>query len=79
MFAMFKQLFTAITLFFVATEKIASASNHLATWADETSAAFADEARIERQKKLALLKADLKAVEDKSKTTASVAAATKAA
>ena len=66
MFAMFKQLFTAITLFFVATEKIASASNHLATWADETSAAFADEARIERQKKLAMLKADLKAAENKT-------------
>ena len=66
MFAMFKQLFSAITLFFVATEKLASASNHLATWADETSAAFADEARIERQKKLATLKADLKAVENKT-------------
>lgn len=65
MFAMFKQLFSAITLFFVATEKVASASNHLATWADETAAAFADEARIERQKKLANLKADLKAVEAK--------------
>ena len=63
MFNMFKQLFSAITLFFVATEKIASASNHLATWADETAAAFSDEARIERQKKLAKLKADLKAVE----------------
>ena len=63
MFNMFKQLFSAITLFFVATEKLASASNHLATWADETAAAFSDEARIERQKKLAKLKADLKAVE----------------
>lgn len=69
MFAMFKQLFSAITLFFVATEKLASASNHLATWADETSAAFADEARIERQKKLANLRAELKAVESKSSTT----------
>ena len=63
MFNMFKQLFSAITLFFVATEKLASASNHLATWADESAAAFSDEARIERQKKLAKLKADLKAVE----------------
>jgi len=66
MFAMFKQLFSAITLFFVATEKLASASNHLSTWADETAAAFADEARIERQKKLAKLKAELKAVDTKA-------------
>ena len=63
MFNMFKQLFSAITLFFVATEKVASAANHLATWGDETAAAFADEARIERSKKLAKLKAELKAVE----------------
>ena len=75
MFAMFKQLFSAITLFFVATEKVASASNHLATWADETAAAFADEARIERQKKLANLKADLKAVEAKTSPAPAKAAA----
>lgn len=75
MFAMFKQLFSAITLFFVATEKVASASNHLATWADETAAAFADEARIERQKKLATLKADLKAVENKTNPASTKAAA----
>jgi hypothetical protein len=65
MFAMFKQLFIAITTYFTALEKTAKAVNHLADWAEETSAAFADEARIERQKKLALLKADLKAVEAK--------------
>lgn len=63
MFAMFKQLFVSITLFFLATEKIASAANHLATWGDETAAAFADEARIERQKKLAKLKSELKVAE----------------
>ena len=66
MFAMFKQLFAAITLYFVAFEKIAAATNHLAEWCDETSLAFADEARIERQKKLAKLKSELKAVENKS-------------
>lgn len=73
MFAMFKQLFLSITLFFVALEKTASATNHLATWGDETAAAFADEARIERQKKLALLKADLKAVENKTNPPAKAA------
>jgi LytS/YehU family sensor histidine kinase len=65
MFAMFKQLFTAITLYFKAAEKTASAVNHLADWAEETAAAFADEARIERQKKLAMLKSELKAIESK--------------
>lgn len=64
MFAMFKQLFAAITTYFIAFEKTAQAVNHLADWAEETSAAFADEARIERQKKLAILKADLRAVEN---------------
>lgn len=63
---MFKQLFVAITVYFTALERSAKAVDHLAQWAEETSAAFADEARIERQKKLALLKADLKAVENKS-------------
>ena len=65
MFAMFKQLFVAITVYFTALERSAKAVDHLAQWAEETSAAFADEARIERQKKLAILKADLKAVESK--------------
>ena len=43
-----KQLFTAITVFFQATEKLANATNHLSTWAEETAASFADEARIMR-------------------------------
>ena len=72
MFKMFTQLFLSITSFFSAFEKVGAAANHLADWAEESSAAFADEARIERQKKLALLKADLKAVENK--TTAAKAA-----
>ena len=63
LFAMFKQIFTTISMYFIAFEKIASASNNIATWADESTAAFADEARIERQKKLAKLKQELKAVE----------------
>lgn len=57
MFAMFKQLFSAITTFFIAMEKIAQASNHLSTWAEETAGSFADEARIQRQAKMnAMLK-----------------------
>ena len=65
MFQMFKQLFLAMTSFFLIFEKTASAGNHLADWANESAAAFADEARNERQKKLAKLKAELKAIESK--------------
>lgn len=62
MFVMFKQLFAAFTMYFLAFEKLASAANNIAEWTNESSAAFADEARIERQKKLAKLKAELKEV-----------------
>ena len=67
MFAMFKQLFTAITVFFIALEKNANAINHLSSWAEETAGAFADEARIERAKKLANLNADLVKIESTTK------------
>jgi hypothetical protein len=43
-----KQLFTAITVFFQAFEKLANTTNHLATWSEETAASFSDEARIMR-------------------------------
>lgn len=59
MFQMFRQLFSSITVFFMALEKIAFASNHLASWAEESSGAFADEARIQRQAKLNALKGEL--------------------
>lgn len=62
MFIMFKQLFSALTMYFLAFTKIAQTANNFADWAEESSAAFADEARIERQKKLAKLKAELKEV-----------------
>lgn len=62
MFIMFKQLFAAFTMYFFAFEKIAKTANNFADWAEESSAAFADEARIERAKKLAKLKAELKEV-----------------
>lgn len=65
MFAMFKQFFMAITVLFMAAEKSAKAIDHLATWSEETAGAFADEARIERAKKLANLKAELKVIESK--------------
>ena len=66
MFQMFKQLFISVTLFFAGLEKIASAFNHIGTWTDKHALALADKVRIERQKKLAKLKSELKAVESKS-------------
>jgi hypothetical protein len=55
MFAMFKQLFAAITSYFIALEKTANAAVHLSTWAEESAGAFADEARIQRQAKMNLM------------------------
>jgi hypothetical protein len=50
--AFFRALTNVATMF----EKFASAGNHIASWTDETSASFADQARVERQQKLAVLK-----------------------
>lgn len=69
MFAMFKQFFLMFSTLFNAGERFASAINHIAISTDEMAAAYADEARIERQKKLANLKAELKAVESKANST----------
>ena len=54
---MFNQLFTTITLFFTAMERFASAFNHVGAMADESAGALADQIRIEREQKLAQLKA----------------------
>ena len=58
MFAMFQQVFAAIAMFFASAEKIGKATNHLATWAEESAGAFADEARVQRAAKLAKLNAE---------------------
>lgn len=63
MFAMFKQLFAAFTIFFVSLEKVAKATEHLATWSEETAGAFADEARIQRQAKMNSMLRDQKVTE----------------
>lgn len=73
MFAMFKQFFTMFATLFAAGERGASALNHLAVALDDTAAAYADEQRIERAKKLALLNAELKAVEKSSNKLANAA------
>lgn len=54
------QAFSAITKYFIAFEKTANATVHLATWADETAGAFADAARIKRQAELNALLKDAK-------------------
>lgn len=60
--AMFKQLWTMLTVLFLAGERLSSALgktanalDHLGTWCDESAGAFADQARIEREQKKALL------------------------
>lgn len=62
LFSMLTQLFNSLGKYFLAFEKFANGANNIATWVDESTAAFADEARIERQKKLAKLKQELKEV-----------------
>lgn len=65
MFNMFTQFFRALTVLFTATEKLASAADHLATWSEEAAASLADEAREQRkQKMLALMAATRKAEAD---------------
>lgn len=49
MINMFKQLFTAFATLFSAAEKGAKALDNLAGWAEEGTAAFKDEATINRQ------------------------------
>ena len=56
MFEMFRQMFLALKTLFSAAEKGAKALEHLATWAEEATATYAAEARIERQQRIAALK-----------------------
>ena len=53
-----KQLFMACATLFGAIDKSAKALDHLATWAEESAGAFADEARENRKKNLKLLQQD---------------------
>lgn len=47
------QFFSAITVFFGAFEKIAKTADNLATVAEEASGTYVDEARADRQAKIA--------------------------
>lgn len=57
MFKMLAQLWAMFTVFFAAGEKLANATNHLATWAEESAGTFADEARINRTQRVIALEA----------------------
>jgi hypothetical protein len=52
---MLQQIFSMFTKLASAGEKAASALDHLGGWTDDTAAAFADQARVEREQKLAIL------------------------
>lgn len=54
----FKSFFSFLAMLFSGAERAASAVNHLATWADESSAQFADKARHDRQMELARMLAE---------------------
>ena len=52
---MLQQIFGMFTKLASAGEKAASGLDHLGGWIDDTAAAFADQAKFEREKKLAIL------------------------
>ena len=56
MFDMFRQLFQALKTLFSAAERSARALEHLASWAEEAAQTYADEARFERQERIAAAK-----------------------
>ena len=69
MFKMFAQAFSALTVFFQALELNAKAILHLSTWAEQSAAAFADEAQSLREQKLNALNRQLEASKTKDTLT----------
>lgn len=61
MFRMFNQAFAAITILFAALESFAMALFHLSKWSEDAAGTFADEQRVEREKKGIALTATLEA------------------
>lgn len=53
------QLWTTLSTILQAINLFASGAKNLGEWTDEATKTFVDEARIERQKKLATLQAEL--------------------
>lgn len=57
---MLQAVFRALTKTATAAEKLASAGDHLAGYLDDTAATFADQARVEREQKMAVFQHNLK-------------------
>lgn len=58
MFAMFQRLFSSLSMWFIAFENLGSAASHITGWTNESAAALADEARVQRQQRLLALNAE---------------------
>jgi len=65
MWAMLNQIYAAIAVLFATVEVTAKALNNLAVVAEESSAAFADDARITREEKKFIRQMELEAVKAK--------------
>lgn len=57
---MIQACFRALTKTATAVEKVASAGDHLAGYLDDTAATFADQAKSEREQKMAIFQHNLK-------------------
>lgn len=55
-FAMLQGLYGTLNAMFSAVQRMANAADNLGQWAEESTATFVDEARIEREEKLDELK-----------------------
>lgn len=69
MFRMLSQMWASLTVLFLALERMANAANHLAGWAEQSAASFADEAAADRQKRLAKFKAQAAATPTTKRAT----------
>ena len=61
----FRTMFSSITTFFRAIEKGSETLEHYAIWAERESAAFEEEASVERIARMSLLREKLQLVEIK--------------
>lgn len=60
--AMFNNIFSSIAVFFSAVEKGSKTLENCATWAEQESAAFEAEAKVEREDRINKLRAQLVAL-----------------
>ena len=70
MFAAIRQFFAMFTVLFSAGEKSAKAIEHMASWAEESSAQFNEEARSQRKQRQAIHKAKMTLIEGTAESIA---------